>query len=361
MFSLEDIWHNQIYPGLLSEKSAGVATNSKFDDMFVQSSITFEIAPKVLFVSDIRSRKLADLYSNLPSLNYTAEEQAVMSQLEIELKVNPKFFNGDQMIVTDLVYDTFNNIIYLEAKQVKFVFIRALSLGKFAPGSLLYQQRFYKTGVLVPCITRDLYTFFVKRKADNLYSAAGGFLEPISDRLNFPENDLVVQTAARELLEEFFGIYSRVNDEDIFKPQIPISAPVISSVSFRKAGTMGTIEFVAPCRIECYKEYVVQVIKNNKAKDAHEHLTDYMLVPLDSEQREEAVKLLSAGLATYNGGFLYHPMLFDTSRLANPDAMLAAQQLPNSRSRWWPASLLTPSWDPITPKWIIQEEDLPIE
>lgn len=317
MYSLEQLWRSEIYPNLLIEKMAAPATGSYFDDKYVQSSITFDQMPQIIFVADMLQKVRVEHYIDLPSLAYDAADQRLLANLLHTYQTrDPNFYDGDHILITDLVYAAEQHVIYIAAVRVKYVFICALMDHQFPDDSIWYQKNFYKTGVLAPCITTDLHTFFVKRTADNLYSAAGGFLQPITGRLNFANKNLVLQIAEQELLEEFFGVWNA--EQKLLQSSINITLPQLSSISFRKgASSLGTIDFIAPSYIECDVNFVTETIKNNNAKDAHEHSQEYLFVPLQQQHREQALEILAPGIPMYNGAFLYHPMLFDTYRLVN--------------------------------------------
>src|SRR6185437_16795924 len=117
----------------------------------------------------------------------------------------PKFYNGNNLILTGLEYDDTNNTIYIRTDKVGYWFIRAIQNNVFPPSSPVYQYTRTTMGVHVPVITLDQSTYLLERSNPNtqFFCPAAGFLETKKDNLSLV--DLVERTAANELLEEMLG------------------------------------------------------------------------------------------------------------------------------------------------------------
>ncbi|WP_058387144.1 hypothetical protein [Legionella lansingensis] len=313
-----------------------------FDTNTTQSSFEFTESPNVIFVKNISTLEPADFYGDLPEVNLTKEEEESRLKVVEEQKIkNSHFYDGKQMVITGVVYNESTNTLYLEAKKVPYSFIVALSNKRFPEDSILYQLRFFKTGVLAPLITRNGMSMLLQRAALGLYSVPGGFLEAHDEekRLNSHNgSNLVVETAATELKEEIVGI--KATD----KLRFEFSKPQITSISFRKTGTnpIGTVEFVAPSYADCHSSYLQQVFLTNQAEDAREHTTQHELIPLDSQERDTLLTKLLTGPVKLPGASLYLPVMLSLTRLENQTRMMVfPRTIPNSLSIAWPLSIFT--------------------
>lgn len=314
-----------------------------FDRQTTQSSFAFKSSPHVIFVEDISTLKRVDFYDELPEILLTQEEEnarlAVVSEQQAR---NPQFYDGNQMVITGVVYDEISNTIYMEAKKVPYSFIVTLSNKRFPEGSKLYELSLFKTGVLAPLITTDDVTILMQRKALGLYSVPSGFLEAHDDekRLNFDDGrNLVTETATGEIREEIAGIKG---GESL---QFTYSEPQISSISFRKTATspIRTVEFVALSYTNCHSSAVALAFLNKLAKDAHEHTDRYELVPLRSQDRDALlIKLLTMDIRL-PGASLYLPAVVAMASLINSDAMIEhPRTIPGSSSKVWPIDMFVP-------------------
>lgn len=231
-----------------------------FDKDTTQSSFEFQDPPNVIFVKSAATLEPADFYDDLPEIMLTAEENDIRLRfVSEEVAKNTRFYDGNQMVITEVIYDASTNVIYLEAKKVPYSFIVSLSNKKFPKSSTLYQLTVFKTGVLAPLIARNGTSLLLQRAALGLYSVPGGFLEAHDSekRLNFYDGkNLVTETAVTELKEEIAGI--KGTDELRFG----ISKTQISAISFRKTGAnpVGTVEFIAPSYADCQGSYLQQVL-----------------------------------------------------------------------------------------------------
>jgi len=312
-----------------------------FDRDTIQSSFEFKESPNVVFVESISTLKPANFYDDLSEIPMSAEENAArLKVVEEQTAKNPRFYDGNQMIIAGIVYDDSTNTIYVEAKKVPYSFIVTLSNKRFPDDSALYQLSFFKTGVLAPLISRNRMCMLLQRAALGLYSVPGGFLEPHDEekRLNFDDGrNLVIETAVTELKEEIAGI------KGTSKLRFEFSKPQITSVSFRKTGTnpIGTIEFIAPTYADCHSSYLQYVFLTNLAEDAHEHTSQHELIPLDSQERDKLLKKLLTGAISMAGSSLYLPVALSLTRLEHQNAgmMDLPRAIPNSSSVAWPLSI----------------------
>ncbi len=312
-----------------------------FDRNTMQSSFEFQDSPNVIFVKNITTLEPADFYADLPEISMTMKEnEARLQVVEEQKNKNPHFYDGQQMVITAVVYDDSTNVIYMEAKQVPYSFIVSLSSKKFPENSALYQLTVFKTGVLAPLITRNGKSILLQRAALGLYSVPGGFLESNGEekRLNFYDGrNLVTEMAITELIEEIAGIKdSNELRFDFFKTQI-------SAISFRKTGAnpIGTIEFVAPSYADCHSSYLQHVFVNNLANDAHEHTSQHELISLDSQDRDALLTTLLTGPQRRPGASLYLPVALSLTRLENQNTCMMAlpSSIPNSSSIAWPLTI----------------------
>jgi hypothetical protein len=343
LVNLLEIWNNTLEErkfardqNIENRNRGNQAYSPSIDDKFMQSSFDFDSNVRVIFIKSSLNLEAATLYDELPSIPMSGEEAlAVKVKLE-ELQKNPKFYDGDQLLIRGVLYDPEAAVIYLEAVQVKYSFLSTLQAKRFPDNSSLNQLKLYKTGVIAPFITNDEHVFLMERNDQlKLYSAASGFLEPFGEEreLNPTKYDLVVHTAKQEALEEFLAA------KDSLKERISFDLPSIASISFRETENgLGTIEFIAPMRLHCQKEKLQNLLKDNQAKDKHEHTENFYALTLKPEERNKAINFLQLKKP---GGFLYDPILLNTSRVANSvyynyrDYM--PTHLPESRTRAFPA------------------------
>lgn len=312
-----------------------------FDRDTTQSSFEFQDPPNVIFVKNVATLESADFYDDLPEITMTAEENdARLKFVADQVAKNPRFYDGKQMVITGVIYDDSTNTIYMEAKKVPYSFIVSLSNKKFPENSSLYQLTIFKTGVLAPLIARNGTSILLQRAALGLYSVPGGFLDTHDEekRLNFYDGrNLVTETAITELKEEIAGI--KGTDKlrfDFFKTQI-------SAISFRKTGSnpIGTVEFVAPSYADCHSSYLQHVFLTNSAKDAHEHTSQYEMIPLGSQDRDTLLETVLTGQVRQSGASLYLPVALSLTRLENQNSCMMGlpRAIPNSSSIAWPLSI----------------------
>lgn len=303
--------------------SESLQSDSALDSDTVQSSFEFESSPKIIFVdSEFNEIKY---YDELSELTLSDEETSVVTHYLSELHNNQGFYNGDQIMISGLKYDSESNTVYIQAIKVKYVFLRALELKKFDSSSQLYNKCLFKAGVLIPYITTDGHTFFMERKRDSTYCSVAGFLEPSVNKEMNPKYNLVTETAIRETIEELLGDA----EGDVTRK---FSMPKLKSISFRRSSAMHTVDFIAPAFVDFSSDQISYLIKNNKSKDAKEHTQQFITVPLYDHDRADAVNFLKLGTRIYPGGFTYLPALVSCAILANMHHNFVPKTLPYSRT-----------------------------
>src|SRR5579885_48518 len=335
LINLISIWKEGILPDAVYENKA----NEIKKPLVIQSSFQFETPPRVIFVKSMKAKDEVTHYGDLPTVELQPLEQEVYNQTLTQLRNNPNFYNGKQMLLTGAVYDTDNNTLYLEAVRVDYVFLASLEKMKQvkAQGSALHCQDFFKTGVLAPFVSKDNKVSIITRKDKwNLRSVAAGFLECSND--SHPLNNLITETAEKEADEEFLFDHNQQRRLDFAGP------PTLSSISFRDAIGMGitpTIEFVVPIQIKHDADFILSVMNNNEAPDAHEHVPGSAVnVPLDSNERETASRFMRQKLP---GSFLYGPVLHSCAIQANPGMPIAHRIAEVPESRFYPMGIFKPT------------------
>lgn len=332
LINLVTLWKEGILPEVLNKAN----TDSP---VIAQSSFQFDTHPNVIFVGDMKTQTEATHYGDLPSLALCPDEQQIYDLTLEQLRKNPVFYNGNQLLLTGAVYDTESHILYLEAVRVDYVFLVALEKMKQLKSekSALLDRDFFKTGVLTPFVSKDNTVSIITRKDRwSLRSVASGFLE-CTDHTH-PLSNLITETAVKEADEEF------LLDVDQNRRLHFTCLPTIASLSFRDAIGMGmtpTIEFVAPIQLNHDAKFILHIMNHNEAPHAHEHVPASAInVPLDSDERTAASQFMNQKLP---GNFLYGPVLHACAVQANPRMPLAPRitQIPNSR--FYPISFFKPA------------------
>lgn len=347
-YDLLYMWENNIFPAE-AQKLPEVRLTS--DDKFVQASFEVSGSTRVTLINN--NGKAVRTYGELDALELSESDEAAVKARILELEKNPNFENRDQLLITKAIYNTINNSFSLEAVKTKYAVLNTLATKRFPIDSKMYQTAFYKTGVMTPFITCDDYTFFMERKADKLYSAASGFLEPIGKEQKLSGDngeDIIVWNARNEAMEEFL-------ENEKGEPRFTCSKPIITGVSVRKSpGGIGTIEFILPMFLPyCSKNSLELLLSSNIAPDKHEHTDKFISAPLDSCYRDRATTFLQAAKP---GCFLYHPMLVGASRLVGKGVYgdTIPGGLPYSRSKIIPLESLRSCVYNIA-GWVIKHED----
>lgn len=297
---------------LFQQMAASRIVNQPLSFEFDEGSST----PRVVFVTDLASKTPATLYSQLSSITLTPTERNIIEHTKQQAEQqNSAFYNGDHLMITGMHASHPDvgerMILYVEAKRVSYAFLLAMEFKRFAKDSHLYHLPHYSTGVMAPFITTDCYTAFVQRAKDGNYSSAGGFLEPLGPQriLNFPETseDLVVQTATAEMIEEFFG------DVDSGVLRTSFATPKLRGISLRKSSGLSCIEFITPVEVYCSKEELLHIVKTNNARDRFEHTQKTVSVPLAISRRKDLLSYFKNSPNHYPGDFLQHPMLLSAA------------------------------------------------
>ncbi len=293
----------------------------------VQTSFNFENSPRVLFVNDLETLETVDYYDQLSEFTFSVKDKQKIDKT-IEAIKQSGGYDGNQLLIEHLSYDSESNILYIVAKKAKYSLIRTLQKsiidGGFNEDSHFYKKTFCTAGVRAPFITKDNHTFFMMRtRPPKVYSVAAGLLEPPAGKLNPEEadNNLVTYVACHETLEEFLGAPNLSDaplDEQLKQARVTIEQLGLNAIAIRRAKNSMRIEieFLNPLRISCNQATMQRIITNNKAKDAYEHdATQSITVPLDSSKRNQAIEILVR--VTNEGKFVRDPIIAVTSYLAN--------------------------------------------
>lgn len=246
-----------------------------------QVSFGFKTPPNVVYFNDFRTKNLCTSYENIPEFNFSDEEIEKISQTRQEIEAGGGY-DGDQLLLTGMYYNSSTNTLCLEVKKAKYALLKTLQKpedkGGFSPQSQFYQKVFYTMGVRAPFITKDDYTFLVKRALrPEVYSAAAGHIE-LKGQGQINAINQITNTARKEAIEEFL-----VTDAPIEKEY------GITSVAFRKNGNRIEIECVVPIGLNMNRSALDEMLSNNKARDAYEHVPGKQIsFSLDSRDRKEA-------------------------------------------------------------------------
>ena len=338
MFDLTKAWKDGVLPGILNERKLreGKETQSL---SIPQSSFQFDVPPQVVFVEDLHAREAVTVYGDLPAVPLQPEEKKIYQETLIQQRKDKNFYNGYQMLLTGVVYDTATNTIYLEAVRVRYAFLVALAKMKAidAKGSALQHKVFFKTGVLAPFISKDQkVSIMIRHDKLKLRSVVSGFLEcrnkasvltgliPITARKEADEECALDHLGRRRL--DFVGL------------------PAITSISFREGigkGATPTVEFVAPVAVAHDAGFILSVLNSNEAPDAGDHLPgSAVIVPVEADEREAASRFMRQ---RFPGNFLYGPVLHACATQVNPKMSLAPRIPELSDSRFHSMRMFKPA------------------
>ncbi|MDP3705237.1 MAG: hypothetical protein Q8R24_04930 [Legionellaceae bacterium] len=337
---------------LLTAFNTNLSSKSTTED--VQTSFNFEHPPTVVFVRDLESLEKINHYDQLNEHTFSEKDKKKIHNTIGAIEKSGGY-DGNQLLIENLSYDSESNKLYVVAKRAKYSFIRTLQKspqdGGFDPDSVFYKKMFCTAGVRAPFITEDDYTIFMMRtRPPKVYSVAAGLLEPPKGKLH-PEDgggDLVTYVAYHEALEEFLG--DPKHDEDplydqLLHARVKIEQPGLSAIAMRRAenSVRIEIEFICPVKVNCNKARMELIIANNKAKDAYEHVsTQSISVPLNSSKRNQATDIL--GQIPEVGKFVRDPIVAVTSMLANPASRFFPRVLPGKlTTEFVPVSTLRPT------------------
>lgn len=328
--------------------------SSKLTAEDVQTSFNFEKPPAVVFVQDLESLEKISHYDQLSEHIFSEKDKKKIHNT-IKAIEDSGGYDGDQLLIENLSYDSEYNTLYLVAKRAKYSFIRTLQKspkdGGFEPDSVFYGKTFCTAGVRAPFITEDNYTFFMMRtRPPKIYSVAAGLLEPPEGKLHPEEgsNDLVTYVAYYEALEEFLGDPKHDKAalyDQLLHARVKIEQPRLSAIAIRRAENSARIEieFICPVSVNCNKARMEEIIAHNEAKDAYEHVsTQSISVPLNSSERNQAIDIL--GQIPEAGKFVRDPIVAVTSMLANSDIRFFPRALPGKlTTEFVPVSTLKPT------------------
>jgi len=336
---------------LLSAFNANLSSKSIAGD--VQTSFNFERSPAVVFVKNIETLEKIDYYDQLDEYAFSEKDRQKISKT-IEAIEKSGGYDGNQLLIENLSYDSELNILYVVAKRAKYSFIRTLQKnvedGGFDQDSIFYKKTFCTAGVRAPFITEDDHTFFMMRtRPPKVYSVAAGLLEPPKGNLhpNEGQNNLVTYVAYHEVLEEFLGDPKFCNNslqEQLLHAKVSIEQLGLSAIAIRRAEKSARIEveFINPFRLGCDHVTMKEIIAHNDAKDAYEHVsTQSICVPLSSSKRNQATEIL--GQVPDEGKFVRDPIVAVTSILANQSCRFFPKVLPGKlTTEFVPVSIFNP-------------------
>jgi hypothetical protein len=314
MMNVLDIFKNM-------QSELGKGRSAPPDDQFIfdrdtqQVSFEFKSPPQICFVADLKSLKPIVSYSALPEIPLSETGQNTVNKISEQL-LGTGGHDGKQMLIAGAVYDPERNRLYLETRRAPYSLIQTLASGHLKNEPAIQAKTWFKTGVMMPFITQDDYTIFVKRAKEGLYSSASGFLQSTTEASLIT---LVSHTIEQELWEEF---------------ALQCKQWSLKSVSCRRTTgkRLGTIEFIAPCELTLNRDELINRIENNTAQDAYEHTNQHFALPLMADKRQEAVAVLKN---PYPGWPLHNPMLISASIQANLNPLrdFTPSRLPYSGTR----------------------------
>lgn len=338
LINLISTWKDSALPEILNESELNECKEVP-NLVVAQSSFQFDMPPQVIFVKNLHTQEEAAHYDDLSVVPLQPEEKKIYDQTLSQLSTNENFYNGNQMLLIGVVYDTSSNILYLEAVRVDYVFLVTLEKMKAvkAEGSSLLHKVFFKTGVLAPFISKNNKVPIITRKDKwSLRSVAAGFLE-CNDEAH-PLSNLIVETSSKEADEEFVLDRTGKRRFDF------VGSPTLVSISFRDAIGMGmtpTIEFVAPIRMKQDANFILSAMNSNEAIHAHEHVSGSAIsVSVATEKREQASNFMRQKLP---GSFLYGPVLHACAAQVNQGMLFARRISGIPDSRFYPIGIFKPA------------------
>jgi hypothetical protein len=289
-----------------------------FEDNTTHASFELESEPDIWFFKNLSTLEKARYYHELPQIILTPqEEHARQLVIKEQEATNPRFYDGDKIVLSNLAYDIQQNTLYIEAKKVPFSFILTLNQKRFPKDSKLYQQKIFKTGVLAPLIINTGETFLLQRSSDGLFSVPGGFLEPQGrkKKLHLARGNIISNTAYQEIKEEIAGATCEQGKK---YQTFYYSIPKISAISFRQTNDqpLETIEFIAPSYADCDSaEFLAQAIED--ADDGHEHTGHHVVIPLQHHRLQNIKNRVYNQGHRLPGSALYLPIIASLYRSYN--------------------------------------------
>lgn len=301
---------------------------------------TFDLPENVKIVF-VKNRELMPVlkYDNLPKVELTAKEQAIVDATSEQIK--PPYFDGDHIFVSSVQYDTDKKELYIEAKKGKYSLLMSLNRNKFPCDSPILAQDLYGTGAITPLITTDGKTVLLQSiKINNPFSATGGYVQPknADTKLVDTENGLsLIETTARdELMEELLC-------NDNMEARIDVKKFTLSTISFRKPqGGRGFVEFFIAAELNCTHPMLENIIKTNVAPDRHEFTGKYAFFNLYADERIDTYAEWSKNHPA--GRDLYPTAIRVASRIFNQflHGDTTQQCMPAARIESFPISFFKP-------------------
>jgi hypothetical protein len=250
-----------------------------YSDKVMQSSFEFKENLKIIFIADTMKMNPVRRYCDLPDVTLTKEEQIIADRISQGLLKEKNGYDSPYFLVSDVIYDDEENILYIEAKKTKFSILCGLN-GKFPKDSPLMQQDLYGMGVLIPVVTNDGYTLLLQssKYEKKNYATVKGFVQP--EEVDSSLLDTVEKSASQELMEELLAD-SQSNQRLPIKNRLEVSC-----VSFRKPDDgRGFVEFYLPAVLEADHQQLMEVVRTNEAPDKDEHTGVVQLFNLDPSKR----------------------------------------------------------------------------
>lgn len=305
---------------------------TNFSDKVMQSSFEFNENLKIVFIADKTTMRPVKHYHKLPDVMLTDREREIAYYISQDLLRKPNSYDGMHLLVSDVIYDDIENILYIEAKKTTFSVLCGLN-GKFPHDSPIMQQDLYGIGAVVPLITNDGHTILLQSsKYDNKnYSTVRGFVEP--DSSNASLSRIVEKTAQQELMEELFSdsqLHPRLELENTLE---------VTCALFRKPeGSRGFIEFYLPAVVKADYQRLLKVVQTNQAPDRSEHtgvVQDFDLEPGNRFYTYDRWSAQNPG-----GKDMYPLVISQASRIYNRNFYgdSTQQVMPESRQKTYPAT-----------------------
>lgn len=250
-------------------------------------------------------------YSELPPIQLSKEQEKNKSEFIAKNKDQPKFYNGNHIVVEEVSFEN-NNTLSILAKKTDYATMAAL------PEVL---KNKFKIGVIDVIITKDLQTILLQRNDGyKLWSSVSGFLE-VKDQGELLK-DISLKVAKDELIEELTGDQDGKEIDDTL-----IECVKLSSFSARGLHSSSDNPPVMPYHIDLMvtvqvnmpaEAFCEKYIKNNCAKDKEDHAISKTKVVnaveyVELNHKIVDLKNLNSILKTLysddNGNFLYFPIV----------------------------------------------------
>jgi hypothetical protein len=331
--SLLNIWKGSM---LEEQRSLLPLVQRNFSDKVMQSSFEFSNNLKMVFVTDKMTMAPIKHYHKLPEVTLTREEQEIAYNISQDILRRPNGYDGMHILVSDVIYDDVENILYIEAKRTTFSVLCGLN-GKFPKDSPIMQQDLYGMGVLVPLLTNDGHTILLQSsKFDKKnYTTVAGFVQP--ETRNSSLSHIVEKAANQELMEELLA-------DSQLAPRIEVQNRLeVSCLSFRKPeGARGFIEFYLPAILKADCQRLIKVVQTNQAPDRYEHTGVVQAFNLEPRNRFYNYDQWSA--QNPGGKDQYPIVVSQASRMYNRDYYGDNTQhvMPESRQKTYPVNFFKP-------------------